>query len=103
MNELQDKLEKGLITRTFNVGGMPESVFKEIDAYCKEQYGDSRWTMIADLHRMAKEDYKFSLLYDELLALRTELETLKNNKKEEVVLPKVRIPTFGKKYEGELK
>ena len=95
MNELQNKIEGTLVTRTFHVGGMPESVFKEIDAFCKEYYGDSRWTMIADLHRATKEDFKFSMLYDEIQDIKEELAELKAVP-EPVVDTKKRIPTFGK-------
>ena len=95
MNNLQNKIEGTLVTRTFHVGGMPEKVFKEIDSFCKEYYGDSRWTMIADLHRAVKDDYKFNMLYDELKALKAEVESLKHVEEQEVPV-KRKIPTFGK-------
>lgn len=104
MNELQNKLEGKLITRTFHVGGMPEKVFKEVDSFCKEYYGDSRWTMIADLHRAVRDDYKYNLLYDELQVVKQELaeiNALFNEPKEPVIASKRKIPTFGRQEEDE--
>ena len=97
-NNLQNKLEGTLITRTFHVGGMPESVFKEIDAFCKEYYGDSRWTMIADLHRAVRDDYKYNMLYDDLQDLKREVGLLQTIEEPEVKV-KSKITTFGSKKE----
>lgn len=97
MNRLQDKIESTLVTRTFHVGGMPEKVFKEIDGFCKEYYGDSRWTMIADLHRAVRDDYKYNLLYDEVQSLKREVELLKTSKEDSIPHdPRVKITTFGR-------
>lgn len=98
MNSLQEKLEGQLITRTFHVSGMPESVFKDVDGFCKEYYGDSRWTMLADLVRATKEDYKYALLYDELQDLKGEVALLKQSKPEVKTEGKVqKYVTFGQK------
>ena len=100
MDELKDKIESTVVTRTFHVSGMPESVFKEIDAFCKEFYGDSRWNMIADLVRASREDYKFSILYDEVYNVKQRVSNLEEAPKDERKAPKIK--TFGAK-KGELK
>ena len=99
MNDLQNKIEGNLVTRTFHVGGMPEKVFKEIDSFCKEYYGDSRWTMIADLHRAVRDDYKYNMLYDELMSLKREVQLLKSIEETKEAPVKKRIATFGSKDE----
>lgn len=91
MNRLQEKIEGELVVRSFNVSGMPESVFKDVDSFCKEFYGDSRWTMISDLVRGAKGDFKYAMLYDELQDLKAEIALLKQSE------PKVENPTDGVK------
>jgi hypothetical protein len=77
MNELQEQIESKVITRTFNVSGMPESNFKMVDEFCKEFYGDSRWVMIVDLLKNAQEDYKYAMLYEEIQQLKQELAEMK--------------------------
>lgn len=77
MNDLKDYVEEKIITRTFNISGMPLKVYNELDLYCKEQYGDSRWTMVYDLMKYQTEDYKYQLLYDTLMSLKMEVDGLK--------------------------
>ena len=62
MNDLQNRLESTIITKTFHISGMPMKHWEEVDSFCKDVYGDSRWTMVVDLMRMVKEDYKYLLL-----------------------------------------
>ena len=76
-NELRKRLESTIITKTFNVSGMPESVWKEVDEFCKTYYGDSRWTMIQDLVRQAKTDWKYAQLYDEIMKIKSQINELK--------------------------
>jgi len=94
-NELQERLENKLITKTFHVSGMPEALWKELDFFCKEAYGDARWLMIKDLYENAQKDYRFELLYDELQALKLEVEELK--RASEMSGVKKGLPTFGSK------
>ena len=74
---------------------MPESVFKEINDFCKAYYGDSRWVMIADLKRMADEDVKFYLLYDIIEVLKQRVTDLENKSVEKKVDPFAK--TFGQR------
>ena len=94
INVLKDKLESTLITRTFNVSGMPVAVWSEVDDFCKEYYGDSRWSMVADLVRLAKDDWRFRAMQDEIDAIKENLAKLSVKEPIEV---KKKIPTFGKK------
>ena len=95
MNDLKERLESTVITKTFNISGMPETTWKEVNSFCKEFYGDARWVMVADLVRMNKEDFKFQMLFEEIQELKAEIELLKNKE----VTPKTgkEVPTFGKK------
>jgi hypothetical protein len=96
MNELQDKIESEVITRTFNVSGMPETVFKEVDLFCKEHFGDNRWTMIWTLVKGQQEDLKFAMLFDKV----QELEVKYNELNEKFNQPKQEekvLKTFGKR------
>ncbi|WP_298752999.1 hypothetical protein [uncultured Arcobacter sp.] len=94
-NELKDKLESTIVTRTFNVSGMPLKAWEEVNKYCKEAFGDNRWTMIYTLMKNAKEDYKFNLIYDEIQEIKYELENIKNK---EVKVETRKVPmTFGMK------
>lgn len=95
MNPLREKIEGSIITRTFHVSGMPEKVFLEVNGFCKENYGDNRWTMIQDLLRFVKDDYKYNLIYDEVVSLKNEVALLKN-KEVPVEEPKPKkFGTFG--------
>lgn len=76
-NYLKEKLESQLITRSFNASGMPLVVWDEINLFCKDYYGDVRWVMVKDLVDKAKSDYKYAMLYDELLTLKAEVAELK--------------------------
>ncbi len=93
MNELKDKLENELITRTFQVSGMPMAVFEEVDTFCKEQFGDNRWTMIWTLVKAQQEDYKFAMIYDKLEALELKYNELTTQAK----APENKLKTFGRK------
>ena len=93
MNDLQEQIEKKLVTKTFHVSAMPEAFWKEIDTFCKESYGDVRWLMIKDLFENAKRDYRFELLYDEIQALKAELAEAK--KSQEDPRKQNGLPTFG--------
>ncbi len=94
MDDLKNKIESNLITKTFHVSGMPESIWKDVDDFCKEFYGDSRWVMIVDLMKMAKDDYRFNLIYKQIEALNIEVQDLKQREvpKED---PQPRFKTFG--------
>ena len=92
MNDLKERIESNVVNRTFSASGMPETVFKEVNAFCKEFYGDSRWVMIADLMRMAKEDIKFTMLYDELAVVKGRVAKLEEQKSEK---KPSRVTTFG--------
>lgn len=96
-NPLKEKIESTLITRTFHVSGMPEQVFKEVDSFCRENYGDNRWTMIQDLLRFVKDDYKYNLLYDEVQTLKEDMVLLQNKELivEEPEPVKKKLGTFG--------
>lgn len=77
MGELKEFIEDNIVTRTFNISGMPESVYKELDSYCKSFYGDSRWNMVYEFYRYRLEDYKYQLLYDTVKDLQVTVENLK--------------------------
>ena len=83
MNELQEQIESKVITRTFNVSGMPETTFKIVDEFCKENYADCRWMMIVDLLKMSQEDYKYAMLFEEIQDLKAQLAELKEQPKEQ--------------------
>lgn len=97
MNELQERLEGKLITRTFHISGMPESVWKEINSFCLTHYGDVRWVMLKDLINLAKIDWKYEMLFDEIMTLKEEIAKLKEQDEEEVGDSKFRVKTFGNK------
>ena len=92
MNELKDKIESEVITRTFNVSGMPLSVFNEVDKFCKEQFGDNRWTMIWTLIKGHQDDYKFAMLYDKLEDLEVKYNNFINQPKP---VEERKVKTFG--------
>lgn len=96
-NKLQEKLESTLITKTFNVSGMPETIWRDVNDFCRENYGDSRWVMIADLLRLVQEDFKYALLYEEIQDIKAQLAELKQVKPEEN--KNFRVKTFGDKHE----
>jgi hypothetical protein len=91
-NELQDRIENEVITRSFQVSGMPIAVFNEVDQFCKDQFGDNRWTMIHTLVKAQQEDYKFAMIYDKLEDMEVKINNLYNNPQETEKKPK----TFGK-------
>jgi len=92
-NELKERLENTLITRTFNVSGMPESVWKEVDSFCKARYGDVRWVMVKDLIALAEIDWKYEMLFEELQALKAKTEAGEKQGVNPVQRPTVK--TFG--------
>jgi len=98
-NELKNRIESNVITRTFKVSGMPESVWAEVDTFCKEMYGNARWVMIADLVKKEKDDYKYAAIYDTIITLKQEVAMLKDRGDS----PRSRsdIPSFGKRKEEE--
>lgn len=95
MNELQERIEGKLITKTFNISGMPELVWKNIDKFCKDEYGDSRWTMLADLIRQVQEDWKYEALYVEIQQLKQEINEVRS--KEVKPEPSAGFKTFGQR------
>lgn len=98
MNELQEKIESNVITKTFHIAGMPETFWKEINSYCRDSYGDVRWVMLQDLFKATQRDYKFEMLYsrvDELEASLAELQQEVDGLKNKEYKPKKNIPTFG--------
>ena len=92
MNELKERLESNLITKTFNISGMPESIWREVDEYCKSKYGDSRWVMLSDLVRKDKEDFKYQLLLSRIEENSQRIEEVKNKSEPSSVQ---RFKTFG--------
>lgn len=93
MDELKDSIETHIVTRTFNVSGMPESSFKIADQICKEQYGNCRWMMIMDGIKNTAEDFKYAMLYEEIQDLKAQLQELSNNKPEQKDVRKIK--SFG--------
>lgn len=85
MVDLKDKIEGSIITRTFNISGVPESVWRDIDSFCKEYYGDVRWNMLFDLYRASKVDYKYEMLFNELDALKVKVSELEGQLASKVV------------------
>jgi putative transposon-encoded protein len=95
-NELKERLESTLITRTFNVNGMPESVWKRVDEFCKTHYGDVRWVMVKDLIEMAQLDWKYELIFEELEVLKDKVVQLEEGLHKGVnVAQKPTVKTFG--------
>jgi hypothetical protein len=92
-NELKDKLESTLITRSFNISGMPLKDWEHINSFCKENFGDSRWNMIVTLVNNAEEDWKYNLLYEEIQDMKVKIAEMSGNVKPEEV--KKKIKTFG--------
>lgn len=97
MNELQEKIESTIVTKTFHVSGMPLSIWKDVDSFCKEFYGDSRWVMISDLIKMAKDDYKYSLLQKEIEGLALKIAQLEQLQSKPVEPDKKAFKGFGEK------
>ena len=98
MNELQEKIESNVITKTFHIAGMPETFWKEINTYCRDNYGDVRWVMLQDLFKATERDYKFEMLYsriEELEVLLSQLQEEVEGLKKKEVKPKKSLPTFG--------
>ena len=93
-NELKNIIESKVITKTFNISGVPLTIWNEIDSFCKEMYGDARWIMVADLIKQQKDDYKYAAIYDTVESLRQEIANISNVK--ESVSRNV-IKSFGKK------
>ncbi len=93
-NELKSTIESKIITKTFNISGVPLNVWNEIDVFCKDMYGDARWLMVADLVRQQKTDYKYAAIYDTVESLKQEIATITNNNK---VVSRNVIKSFGKK------
>lgn len=94
MNELQEKIESTIITKTFHINGMPESLHKELDAFCKENYGDARWIMIKDFYDWVRKDYRFELLHEDLEDVKGRVASLEKQDKPEVKKNKG-LKTFG--------
>lgn len=93
-NDLKDKLESTIITRPFNISGMPIAVWEEVNLFCKEHYGDSRWTMLVDLIRLAKDDWRFKALQEQIDNIREDMAML--SQKEVKPEKTGRVPkTFG--------
>ena len=97
-NELQEKIESTIITKTFNVSGMPLKQWEKVNAFCKDKYADCRWVMIVDLINYVEEDFKIKMLWEELQKVKENVHNLKE--KEGLPKAKPKVPTFGKK-EGE--
>lgn len=93
-NELKERLETTLITRTFNISGMPLKAWEEVDAFCKANYGDVRWVMLSDLVRLADFDFKYELLWSELEAIKEKVANLEEKKGIDVN-QKPTVKTFG--------
>jgi hypothetical protein len=76
-------LEEEFITRPFNISFIPIAVWEELDAYCKQNYGNNRRAMIVDLMRKEQEDFKNELLWAELEALSFRIGMIENKKVDE--------------------
>jgi len=96
-DEFKNRVESELITRSFQVSGMPLSIFNEVDTFCKQNFGDSRWTMIWTLVKAQQEDYKFAMLFDKLEDLEIKYNQLVNKPVEEK--KDKGLKTFGRKEE----
>ena len=94
-NPLRERLENTIIRKTFNISGMPEAVWNEVDEFCRTFYGDSRWTMLQDLVRVQKTDYKYGMLYEEVFALKQKVAELEQKIQTKEVTPKKGPSTFG--------
>lgn len=93
-NDLKDRLESTLITRTFNISGMPVKEWEKVDMFCKENFGDSRWTMLSFLIKQAEEDWKYRILQEEIEDIKIRIEELKTK----TIVPEKeqkKIRTFG--------
>jgi hypothetical protein len=97
MNELKERLENTIITRTFSVSGMPIAVWEEMDIHCKTFYGDCRWVMFADFLKNAKVDWKYASLLERIEDLEAEVASLKANAAHVPVQPVRVFKTFGMK------
>ena len=101
MNELQDRLEKEVITRHFGMS-VPEAYFSDfmnkVDSFCKARYGDVRWIMVLDLIEKADIDWKYAALFDEIEAVKGELASIKESKGVDVN-QSPRVKTFGQKLD----
>lgn len=93
-NSLKERIENTVIRKTFNISGMPEAIWKDIDEFCKTFYADSRWTMLSDLVRIQKTDFKYALLFDEILVLKEKIAYLEQRIETKEVNPK-EIKTLG--------
>ena len=93
-NELKERLENTLITRTFHISGMPEATWNELDLFCKQTYGDVRWVMLKDMKQALQADWKFEMLHEEIEELKAKLASQGEKKG---VLPNQRptVKTFG--------
>lgn len=90
-NPLREKLENTVITKTFNVSGMPLAIWEEVNDFCKQEFGDNRWTMIHTLKRAFEEDWKYQALYNEIEDLKAKVALLENKEVE----PSKPFKTFG--------
>ena len=102
MDELRERIEN-TITRTFNVSGMPLPVWEEINQFCVENFGDSRWTMVYSLMKSTKDDFKYNMLYNEIEFLKERIVVLETDEPVKGINVNQRVKTFGMKKGDETK
>ncbi len=66
--------ENKVPTVSFNVSGMPDTVFNAWNTSCIEEFGDCRWVKIMNDHHKAKQFDSFIQIYTELLKQNLDLE-----------------------------
>lgn len=96
-NDFKEKIENEVIYKVFSANvpmAVYEEQFKLVDTFCKENFMDNRWSMIWNLVVDATEDYKYKMLYDELMQVKAEVVELKEQPKEQV--PVKKLKTFGR-------
>lgn len=98
-NELQKRLEENIMYKQYTAN-VPVAVYKEqkqiVDDFCKEHFMDNRWSMIWNLVVDATQDYKYKMLYDELLDTKAEVQEIRTMVENKPIETKT-IKTFGAK------
>ena len=101
-NELKKKIEKDIVYKVYSAN-VPmdkwETQYPIVDAFCKDNFGDNRWTMIWTLVNEQVNDYKYALLYNKLMDLETEITEIKNIFKQQPKKGK-EMKTFGQSKGG---
>lgn len=69
LKELVDEVEDKIVTYSFSMNGFPKGFHKEVDKYCKDNFGDNRFAMFKHLWDYHKNDTRYKLLDDKIDAL----------------------------------